>query len=393
MPRRSPPLLSLASSFLAVLVFLPACGRSPEPVEPAEDASSHADAPPGRVSHPGSADSIQKRRVAPHDRGEGEGICGLILAAPYRPLPREAGGNQFDPSGIVSVAGRVWLANDRECRESVPAGGGGLYTLDLDSGEVTPVPVPGYDDESRKFEALAWDGAELHAIGNVGDRKANTFLLSVPLDPETGGIAGEARWHDLARGLGAVTGTGVKPWDHGIKIEGLSALGRGELLIGLRTMGGGKAARAYRTTLSPAGTPPAPMELVPVPALDTADLGIAAGGPERRWRMARELSGLADAAGISPVVLGVASAEFEEGDDWAFLSNALFAYDVQGGSARRLCTFDDGYKVESIDVSIDPTRDSQTGAVATLLVLYDNDSEAPGGYRVVPGVIPPGNVD
>ncbi len=317
------------------------------------------------------------------------GVCGQILAAPYRSLPRKAGGNQFDPSGIAWVAGTVWLANDRECRESVPEAGGGLYTLDLQSGEVTAVPVPGYDDESRKFEALAWDGAELHAIGNVGGRKKNTFLLSVPLDPSTGQIAGEARWHDLAAGLGAVTGTGRKPWDHGIKIEGLAALGRGELLVGLRTLGGGKAVRAYRTALSPAGDPPAPLEFTPVGALSTVDLGIATGGPERSWQMARELSGLSDPAGAPPRVLGVASAEFEEGDDWAFLSNALFVFDPQGGTARRLCTFDDGYKVESIQFVADVEHSAAAATAGTLLVLYDNDSEAPGGYRVVPDVVLP----
>ena len=389
MPGRPSLLLSILLPLALTLAAAPGCRRSPEPAPPAETTGSAADEATGRVS----PDSIQKRQVVPHDRDESAGICGQILAAPYRPLPREAGGNQFDPSGIAWVGGTVWLANDRECRESVPEAGGGLYDLDLDSGEVTAVPVPGYDDESRKFEALAWDGAELHAIGNVGNRKDNTFLFSVPLDPATGEIEGEARWHDLASGLGAVTGTGSKPWDHGLKIEGLASLGRGELLVGLRTMGGGKAVRAYRTTLSPPGSPPAPLELTPATPLDTVDLGIAVGGPDRSWRMARELSGLADHAGAPPRVLGVASAEFEQGDDWAFLSNALFVYDPEGGTARRLCTFEDGYKVESIQFVADRERSEAGAVVGTLLVLYDNDSMAPGGYRVVPDVVLPGSAD
>jgi hypothetical protein len=338
-----------------------------------------------RPPEPVAREPISPRKVAPHDRDEAEGICGAILAAPYRSLPREAGDNQFDPSGIAAVGGRVWLANDRECRKQVPDGGGGLYTLDLESGAVTAVPVPGYDDESRKFEALAWDGQELHAIGNVGDRKDNTFLFSLPLDPATGEIAGAARWHDLAGGLGAATGLGDRPWDHGIKIEGLAALAPGELLIGLRTMGDGVAVRGYRTKLTPADEPPGPLSLKPVTALQQVDLGIAAGGPGRGWRMARELSGLADPAGADGVVLGVASAEFEEGDDWAFLPNALFAYWPAAERARRLCTFDDGHKIESIDWQGDPAANG-TG---TLLLLYDNDSEAAGGYRVVPDVALP----
>ena len=358
---------------IAISLVPPGCRRPPEPV----------------TTDPVASDPVTPRKVVPHDHDEAVGLCGAILAAPYRPLPRQAGGNQFDPSGIAAVGGRVWLANDRECREQVPPGGGGLYTLEPESGVVTAVPVPGYDDESRKFEALAWDGRELHAIGNVGDRKDNTFLFSLPLDPQTGEIAGGARWHDLAGGLGAATGLGRKPWDHGIKIEGLAALAPGELLIGLRTMGDGAAVRGYRTVLSPAGEPPAPLVLEPVQALERLDLGIAAGGPERRWRMARELSGLADPAGDGGVVLGVASAEFEEGDDWAFLSNALFAHWPEADRARRLCTFDDGHKIESIDWRVAPPA----GGTGTLLLLYDNDSEAEGGYRVVPDVAPPAAPD
>ncbi|MDP7114285.1 MAG: hypothetical protein QGH45_20105, partial [Myxococcota bacterium] len=364
-PRAHTPLVPL----LAIVLVAPGCRRPPEPV----GTDPVADGP------------ITPRKVAPHDVDEAQGICGAIMAAPYRSRPREAGSNQFDPSGIAAVGDRVWLANDRECREQVPPGGGGLYILEPESGGVTAVPVPGYDDKSRKFEALAWDGRELHAIGNVGDRKDNTFLFSLPLDPQTGEIAGSARWHDLAGGLGAATGLGRKPWDHGIKIEGLAALAPGELLIGLRTTGDGAAVRGYRTVLSPANEPPEPLLLEPVPALEGLDLGVAAGGPERRWRMARELSGLADPAGGGGVVLGIASAEFEEGDDWAFLSNALFAHWPADDRAGRLCTFDDGHKIESIDWWVDPPA----GGTGTLLLLYDNDSEAVGGYRVVPDVAPP----
>ncbi len=347
--------------------------------------------PPAPANDPKSvsADSIQRRTVAPLDRDEGQGICGQILAAPYRSLPRTVAGNQFDPSGIAVVGDRIWLANDRECRETVPEGGGGLYTLDLDSGDVVHVALPGFDEESRKFEALAWDGRELHAIGNVGDRKANTFLLSIPLDPGTGEASGPARWHDLARGLGAATGLGRKPWDHGIKIEGLAALGPGELLIGLRSTGGGKALRGYRTTLSAAGVPPAPLELTPAPGLHATHLGTSSGGPNGRWRMGRELSGLADPAGEPPVVLGVASAEFEEGDDWAFLANALIAYWPAAEEGRRLCTFDDGFKAESVAFVPDPDPAADGPPTGTLLLLYDNDSEQPGGYRVVPDVVLP----
>ena len=358
------------AALLSLLLVAPGCGRTAEPPRP---ESPPPEDPPAPVP------------AAPTAQEEGAGICGAILAAPFVPLPREAGSNQFDPSGIAVVGERIWLANDRECREQVPEGGGGLYTLDPSTGQVTAVPVPGYDDESRKFEALAWDGRELHAIGNVGDRRANTFLLSVPMDPVSGEITGTARWHDLASGLGAATGLGRKPWDHGIKIEGLAALAPGELLMGLRTDGDGRAARGYHTTLTPAGEPPGPLSWRPIATLGAVDLGIAVGGPGGRWRMARELSGLADPVGADGLVLGVASAEFEEGDDWAFLSNALFVYSHPDGRGGRLCTFDDGHKIESIDWQVEPTAT----APGTLLLLYDNDSEAPGGFRVVPGVAAP----
>ncbi len=42
--------------------------------------------------------------------------------------------------------------------------------LEPESGGVTAVPVPGYDDKSRKFEALAWDGTELWALDATDKR-------------------------------------------------------------------------------------------------------------------------------------------------------------------------------------------------------------------------------
>ncbi len=290
-------------------------------------------------------------------------------------------GNQFDPSGVVVLGGAAWLINDREGRENVPEGGTGVYRLDLDTGGVEHVPVPGFDRISRKFEGLAWDGREMHAIGNVGNREANTFLVSFDLDPQTWRPTGDARYHDLAGALGEITGHGREPWKHGIKVEALAALEPGVLLIGLRRMGDdGEARRAYRAVVPAAGEPVQRLQLEPVSAFDDADLGTAAGGAGGKWTMHRELAGLAEPE--CGAVLAVASAEFEQGDTWEFLSNSLLRWEVGSGSVTRICTFDEGLKVEGVAVA----AASDACADTTLVLLYDNDSAAPGGYKVVRGL-------
>jgi hypothetical protein len=309
------------------------------------------------------------------------GPCEAIEAATYRPLPRKAAGNQLDPSGIVLVGGFAWVINDREGRKGVPPEGNGVFRLDLTTGALEHVAVPGFDDVSRKFEGLAWDGRELHAIGNVGNREANTFLVSFALDPETGMPAGEARYHDLATALGTVTGLGDEPWGHGIKVEALAALEPGVLLVGLRRMGDGKARRAYRVRVSAPGTGVEPLQLEPVTAFDRADLGTAVGGDGDTWRMERELAGLSEPT-EGGTVIAVASAEYEEGDTWEFLSNALLVWPVDSGSVQRLCTFDAGLKVEGVAAAPQPDSPGRY----SLVLLYDNDSAAPGGYKVVEGV-------
>jgi len=307
-------------------------------------------------------------------------ICDKIEATTYRELPRRIAGNQLDPSGLSWVGDELWLVNDREGREAVPPQGNGVIRLDPDSGEVEHVAVPGYDDVSRKFEGLAWDGTELHAIGNVGKREANTFLVSFPLDPATSLPTGQARYHDLACTLGTAIGQGCEPWGHGLKIEGLAALGRGDLAIGLRRNGDGIAARGYRATLPPG--PGEGMTLEPIPAIGELDLGTARRGS---WSMDRELGGLADAACEPAAVLGVAAAEYQQEDVWEFLPNALFLWWPDRGTARRLCAFDDGLKVEG--VAFAPSADEPCRG--TLALLYDNDSRAPGGYKVVHDVLLP----
>ncbi len=351
-----PPIVPLATlAAVAVGGLLAACGSRPAEV-PAPPA------PPPPPTQP-----------APDP-------CEAIEAARYHALPRRIAGNQFDPSGIVLVGDGAWVINDREGREHVPEAGNGLVRLDLDSGRVEHVPVPGFDRVSRKFEGLAWDGRELHAIGNVGNREANTFLVSFAVDPVTQQVMGEARYHDLAGALGEATGLGREPWGHGIKIEALAALEPGVLLVGLRRMGDGKARRAYRAILPPADAPQVRLQLEPVAAFDAAALGEAVGG-DGAWRMGRELAGLAEPV-EGGTLLGVASAEYEEGDTWAFLSNALLTWMVGSDSVQRVCTFDEGLKVEGIAAV--PADDA--AGRWTLVLLYDNDSAAPGGYKVVEGV-------
>jgi len=309
-------------------------------------------------------------------------LCDAIEAAEYRELPREVAGNQFDPSGLVWVGDHLWLINDREGRKQVPPEGNGVVRLDPATGAVDHIAVPGFDDVSRKFEGLAWDGSELHAIGNVGNRQANTFLVSFPLDPASSLPAGEARYHDLACSLGAVTGLGCEPWGEGIKIEALAALGPGELAIGLRRTGDGRAARGYRVSLPPPPTSGGTMAMEPVAALTNLDLGTAQRGA---WRMVRELGGLSEPVCEPRAILGVASAEYEQGDVWEFLSNAAFLWWPDAGTARLLCSFDDGLKVEGVAFAAG-ADDPCTG---TLALLYDNDSKAPGGFKLLRGVALP----
>ena len=319
--------------------------------------------------------------ITPPPAGELE-LCRAIEAAEYRELPREMAGNQLDPSGLAWVGDHLWLVNDREGREVVPPEGNGMFRLDLTTGELRHIAVPGFDDVSRKFEGLAWDGNELHAIGNVGNREANTFIVSFRLDQATAQPAGQARYHDLACSLGAVTDLGCKPWKHGIKIEGLAALGPGDLVIGLRRTGEGRAARAYRVSLPPPPTPGVAMPMEAVTAIGELDLGIVRRGS---WHMGRELATLADPVCDPSVVLGVASAEYHEDPVWEFLSNALFQWWPDGGGTRVLCAFDDGLKVEG--VAFAPS--SADPCAGTLALLYDNDSKAPGGYKLVHGVTLP----
>lgn len=309
------------------------------------------------------------------------GPCEAIEAATYHPLPRHAAGNQLDPSGIALVGDFAWLINDREGRKGVPPEGNGVYRLDLATGDLEHVAIPGFDRVSRKFEGLAWDGRELHAIGNVGNREANTFLVSFAIDPATGLPAGEARYHDLATALGEVTGLGAEPWGHGIKIEALAALEPGVLLVGLRRMGDGKARRAYRARISTPDSPGSRLQLEAVAAFDRADLGTAVGGEGDSWRMERELAGLSEPT-VEGSLVAVASAEFEQGDTWEFLSNSLLVWPVGTGDVRRICTFDEGLKVEGVDVAPQPDSPGRF----TLILLYDNDSAAPGGYKIVEGV-------
>jgi len=312
-------------------------------------------------------------------------LCEAIEAAPYQPLPRRIAGNQFDPSGMVVVGKYGWLVNDREGRKGVPEHGNGIVRLDPGTGEATHMAVPGFDDRSRKFEGLAWDGSELHAIGNVGNRRDNTFLVSIALDPVTGAFQGEARYHDLATPLGAATGLGDEPWGHGIKIEALAATGPGELLIGLRRTGDGRAARFYRAVV-PAPGDPAPLRLEAVQELQSLELGTATHDRTPRWSMAREVAGLSEPVCDADAVIGVASAEYEEGDDvWEFLSNGLFVWWQEAGHAAVLCTFDPGFKVEGVHVQPRPEAPGQ----GTLWLLYDNDSAAAGGWKRVAGVSRP----
>ena len=349
---------TLACTLFAALVasaWLTACGSQPTEAK---------EAPPTPLTPPA---------VAVHP-------CQVIEDTPYRELPRRVAGNQFDPSGVVVVGDTAWLINDREGRENVPDGGTGVYRLDLDSGGVEHVPVPGFDRVSRKFEGLAWDGREMHAIGNVGNREANTFLVSFAVDPQTQQMTGTARYHDLAAALGEATGHGREPWKHGIKIEALAALDQGELLIGLRRMGDdGEARRAYRAILPAAGDPDQRLQLQPLAAFDDADLGTAVGGEGGAWVMQRELAGLSEPA--CDVVMVVASAEFEQGDTWEFLSNSLLSWRPDSDSVERLCTFDEGLKVEGVALV---TRPDTAGSHA-LVLLYDNDSAAAGGFKVVEG--------
>jgi hypothetical protein len=308
-------------------------------------------------------------------------VCDAISDAPYHELPRTIAGNQFDPSGVALVQGTPWLINDREGRKGVPAHGNGVVRLDPATGEVAHVHVPGFDEVSRKFEGLAWDGHELHAIGNVGKRRANTFLVSFEVDPATQLPVGQARYHDLAAALGAATGLGAEPWGHGIKIEALSALGPGDLLIGLRRTGEGRAATFYRAAVPPRGTQGA-LLLDPVQELQGLALGTATGGASDAWTMTREVAGLAEPVCESRVTLGVASAEYEQGETWEFLSNGLFAWWPDLHRAELLCTFDPGLKAEGIVVAPDPAESGR----GTLWLLYDNDSAAAGGYKRVPDV-------
>ena len=260
----------------------------------------------------------------------------------------------------------------------------GLVRLDLGTGVVEHVPIDGFDDLSRKFEGLAWDGVELHAVGNVGSRKRNTFLVSIPVEKATG-APGKARHHDLARGFGAAVGVGPEPWDHGLKIEALAALGVGRLLIGMRATGDDtvspRAAKAYTVQLTPAGEPPGELVFQPVEALDRLDPGVAHGGPDGSYAQQRGYSGLTEPAGSPPLILGVAASEYEHGDVNAFLSNALFRYCPATEQATLVCTFDEGRKAEGIAI-VPSTAEKSEIQTSTVVVLYDNDKKAPGGYRM-----------
>ncbi len=312
-----------------------------------------------------------------------DNLCTLIEASQYVELPRTMAGNQFDPSGIAVAGQALWLVNDREGRKGTPPEGNGIIRLDLATGTAEHVPIDGFDDKSRKFEGLAWDGVELHAIGNVGSRKRNTFLVSIPIDPATGD-PGKARYHDMAAGFGGAIGVGPEPWDHGIKIEALAATGVGQLLVGLRATGDDSvspgAAKAYRVQLTPAGAPPGPMWFQPVMPLHSLDTGTATGGPDGSYEQARGISGLTEPVGSTPTILGVAAAEYERGEINEFLSNALFRYCPATGEAEVLCTFDGGRKAEGIAI-VPPDDGSPPSDLSTVVVLYDNDKKAPGGYR------------
>lgn len=118
------------------------------------------------------------------------------------------------------------------------------------------------------------------------------------------------------------------------------------------------------------------MQMDAVTALGQLDLGTIRREPSE---MGRELASLGDAVCDPPVVLGIASAEYHTDEVWEFLSNALLLWWPSSGGTRRLCAFDDGLKIEGVAFAPSSAHPCE----GTLALLYDNDSKAPGGYKLV----------